>query len=68
LLSLEFNNGDLITVTAVMAWATYSLLSKELLYLFPLVTTIIITSVLGVILLLPTFIWTLFHSAPVDMD
>ncbi|WP_134704721.1 DMT family transporter [Ammoniphilus sp. YIM 78166] len=67
LLSLDFNTGDLIMVGAVLAWAAYSILSKELMQLFPLLTTITITSVIGVVLLLPAFLWTIIDHPVTGM-
>lgn len=66
-LSLDFNKGDLIMAAAVVAWAAYSMLSKELLQRFPLLTTITITSAVGLILLFPAFVWTLIDSPPTSI-
>ncbi|MDQ0341177.1 drug/metabolite transporter (DMT)-like permease [Caldalkalibacillus uzonensis] len=64
---LNFNRGDLIMILAVFAWAGYSMVSKELIKDFQLITSITICSVLGVLLLVPAALWALVTHPPLHI-
>ena len=56
LASLSFNRGDIIVILAVLAWGLYSIIVRHTKQL-PFFSTFVLSIVMGVVVLLPLFIW-----------
>lgn len=67
LLMLEFNDGDLIMLAAVLSWGLYSVLLQR--WIMPVPGLILMSAMLlcGVLLLVPFFLWELMHVGPMPL-
>ncbi|MDA8235663.1 MAG: DMT family transporter [Clostridia bacterium] len=54
---LQFNNGDLLVILAVIFWAIYSILMKKWGGSLPSKATFLTTLFLGIVMLVPFLIW-----------
>ena len=61
LLAFTFNRGDLIVIIAVISWSIYSILLKRYATKLPARATFLITIIIGVVMLLPFFIYELIN-------
>ncbi|WP_185268591.1 DMT family transporter [Halopseudomonas xiamenensis] len=68
LLMLEFNDGDLIMLAAVLSWGLYSVLLQR--WIMPVPGLILMAAMLlcGVPLLVPFFLWELVHVGPMPLS
>lgn len=62
LLALRFNPGDLWMLAAVPIWAVYSVLLKRRPAALPHLTLLTATVIAGVGLLLPLYLWQVWHA------
>lgn len=60
LVTLSFNTGDLIVLIAVIVWALYSIIIKQSTHKFPQKSSLAVTMIIGIITLLPFFLWEVF--------
>ncbi|MFA5679227.1 MAG: EamA family transporter [Pseudomonas sp.] len=67
LLMLEFNDGDVIMLAAVMSWGLYSVLLQR--WVLPVPGMVLMAAMLlcGVPLLVPFFLWELAHVGPMPL-
>ncbi|GAB6179834.1 hypothetical protein JCM14036_11530 [Desulfotomaculum defluvii] len=57
IINLQLNKGDLLVILAVVCWSIYSMLMKKYGGQLPQQATFLSTLFLGVIILLPFFLW-----------
>lgn len=62
LLTFSFNKGDLLVIAAVICWSIYSILIKKTAGQLPGNTTFAATILIGILLLLPFFLYETFWS------
>ena len=68
LLSLNFNKGDLIMVGGVLTWGTYSTLLKRKKFTLPLLTLVHVICTLGLISVLPQFLYEYTNGQVIKFD
>jgi len=68
LLSLNFNKGDLIMIGGVITWGLYSSFLKKKKFTLPLLTLVHILCTLGLIFILPQFLFELSQGLKVKFD
>lgn len=61
LISLSFNYGDLIVLSAAISWSIYSLLLRKYATKLPTQSTFLVNIIIGTIMLFPFFIYDLFN-------
>lgn len=60
----QFNQGDLIVLVAIVCWSIYSLLIKQYAGILPGLSTFFVTIMIGIVMLLPFFIYETMTQAP----
>tara|TARA_B100001094_G_scaffold298887_1_gene323128 strand:+ start:364 stop:1251 length:888 start_codon:yes stop_codon:yes gene_type:complete len=68
LLSLNFNKGDIIMIGGVITWGLYSSFLKKKKFTLPLLTLVHILCTLGLLFLLPQFLFELSHGQIIKFD
>ena len=68
LFSLNFNRGDLIMVGGVITWGLYSSFLKKKNFTLPLLTLVHVLCTLGLIFILPQFLYELSHGLTVKIN
>src|SRR5210317_111322 len=68
LLSLNFNKGDLIMVGGVLTWGIYSTLLKRKKFTLPLLTLVHVICTLGLISVLPEFLYEYTNGQVIKFD
>ena len=68
LLSLNFNKGDLIMVGGVLTWGIYSTLLKRKKFTLPLLTLVHVICTLGLISVLPQFLYEYTDGQVIKFD
>jgi len=68
LLSLNFNKGDLIMVGGALTWGIYSTLLKRKKFTLPLLTLVHIVCTLGLISVLPQFLYEYTNGQVIKFD
>ena len=68
LLSLNFNKGDLIMIGGVISWGLYSSFLKKKKFTLPLLTLVHVLCTLGLIFILPQFIYEFSHGRIINFD
>ena len=68
LLSLNFNKGDLIMVGGVLTWGIYSTLLKRKKFTLPLLTLVHVICTLGLISVLPQFLYEYTNEQVIKFD
>ncbi|MDB3887918.1 DMT family transporter [Candidatus Pelagibacter sp.] len=68
LVSLNFNKGDLIMVGGVVAWGLYSSFLKKKKFTLPLLTLVHVLCTLGLIFILPQFLYELSQGLRVQFN
>ena len=68
LLSLNFNKGDLIMVGAALTWGIYSTLLKRKKFTLPLLTLVHVICTLGLISVLPQFLYEYTNGQVIKFD
>jgi drug/metabolite transporter (DMT)-like permease len=68
LLSLNFNKGDLIMVGGVLTWGIYSTLLKRKKFTLPLLTLVHVICTLGLISVLPQFLYEYTNGQVIKFD
>lgn len=68
LLSLNFNKGDLIMVGGVLTWGIYSTLLKKKKFTLPLLTLVHVICTLGLISVLPQFLYEYNNGQVIKFD
>ena len=68
LLSLNFNKGDLIMVGGVITWGLYSSFLKKKKFTLPLLTLVHVLCTLGLMFLLPQFLYELSQGLTVKIN
>ena len=68
LLSLNFNKGDLIMVGGVLTWGIYSTLLKRKKFTLPLLTLVHVICTLGLISVLPQFLYEYTNGQIIKFD
>ncbi len=68
LLSLNFNKGDLIMVGGVLTWGIYSTLLKRKKFTLPLLTLVHVVCTLGLISVLPQFLYEYTNGQVIKFD
>jgi drug/metabolite transporter (DMT)-like permease len=68
LLSLNFNTGDLIMVGGVLTWGIYSTLLKRKKFTLPLLTLVHVICTLGLISVLPQFLYEYINGQVIKFD
>ena len=68
LLSLNFNKGDLIMVGGVLTWGIYSTLLKRKKFTLPLLTLVQVICTLGLISVLPQFLYEYTNGQVIKFD
>ena len=68
LLSLNFNKGDLIMIGGVISWGLYSSFLKKKKFTLPLLTLVHVLCTLGLIFILPQFIYEFSHGRVINFD
>ena len=68
LLSLNFNRGDLIMIGGVITWGLYSSFLKKKNFTLPLLSLVHILCTLGLIFILPQFLFELSQGLKVKFD
>ena len=63
LINFEFNTGDLWVLAATLSWALYTVLLRKRPKMHP-TSFLAITSVLGLMMLLPPYIWETIYVRP----
>jgi drug/metabolite transporter (DMT)-like permease len=63
LLALSFNLGDLFVIAAVISWSIYSILMKKWGGNLPRKSTFLSTIFLGILILVPFWLWEELHSS-----
>jgi drug/metabolite transporter (DMT)-like permease len=68
LLSLNFNRGDLIMIGGVITWGLYSSFLKKKKFTLPLLTLVHVLCTLGLIFILPQFLYELSQGLTVKIN
>ena len=68
LLSLNFNKGDIIMIGGVITWALYSSFLKKKKFNLPLLTLVHILCTLGLLFILPQFMFELLQGQIIKFD
>ena len=68
LLSLNFNKGDLIMIGGVISWGLYSSFLKKKNFTLPLLTLVHVLCTLGLIFILPQFLYELSQGLVVKIN
>ena len=68
LLSLNFNKGDLIMVGGALTWGIYSTLLKRKKFTLPLLTLVHVVCTLGLISVLPQFLYEYTNGQVIKFD
>ena len=68
LLSLDFNKGDLIMIGGVISWGLYSSFLKKKNFTLPLLTLVHILCTLGLIFIIPQFLYELSEGKTINFD
>ena len=68
LLSLDFNKGDLIMIGGVITWGLYSSFLKKKKFKLPLLTLVHILCTLGLIFILPQFLYELSQGLTIKFN
>jgi len=68
LLSLNFNKGDLIMVGGALTWGIYSTLLKRKKFTLPLLTLVHVICTLGLISVLPQFLYEFTNGQVIKFD
>ena len=68
LLSLNFNNGDLIMIGGVLTWGVYSTLLKKKKFTLPLLTLVHVICTFGLISVFPQFLYELSNGQVINFD
>ena len=68
LLSLNFNKGDIIMIGGVIAWGLYSSFLKKKKFTLPLLTLVHILCTLGLLFILPQFLFELSQGQIIKFD
>ena len=68
LLSLNFNKGDLIMVGGVLTWGIYSTMLKRKKFTLPLLTLVHVICTLGLISVLPQFLYEYTNGQVIKFD
>jgi drug/metabolite transporter (DMT)-like permease len=68
LLSLNFNKGDLIMVGGALTWGIYSTLLKKKKFTLPLLTLVHVICTLGLISVLPQFLYEYTNGQVIKFD
>ena len=68
LLSLDFNKGDLIMIGGVISWGLYSAFLKKKRFDLPLLTLVHVLCTLGLIFILPQFLYELSQGQFIKFD
>ena len=68
ILSLNFNKGDLIMIGGVIAWGLYSSFLKKKKFTLPLLTLVHILCTLGLIFILPQFLYEFSQGQRIDLN
>ena len=68
LLSLNFNKGDLIMIGGVLTWGIYSTLLKKKKFDLPLLTLVHVICTLGLICVLPQFLYEFSNGQAIKFD
>jgi len=68
LLSLNFNKGDLIMIGGVITWGLYSAFLKKKNFELPLLTLVHVLCTLGLIFILPQFLFELSQGQLIKFD
>ena len=68
LLSLNFNNGDLIMIGGVITWGVYSTLLKKKKFTLPLLTLVHVICTFGLISVFPQFLYELSNGQVINFD
>jgi drug/metabolite transporter (DMT)-like permease len=68
LLSLNFNKGDIIMIGGVISWGLYSSFLKKKKFTLPLLTLVHILCTLGLLFILPQFLFELSQGKIIKFD
>ncbi len=68
LLTLDFNKGDLIMIGGVISWGLYSSFLKKKKFALPLLTLVHILCTLGLIFILPQFLFEFYQGQKINFD
>ena len=68
LLSLNFNKGDIIMIGGVITWGLYSSFLKKKKFTLPLLTLVHILCTLGLLFILPQFLFELSQGQIIEFD
>ena len=68
LLSLNFNNGDLIMIGGVITWGVYSTLLKKKKFTLPLLTLVHVICTFGLISVFPQFLYEFSNGQLINFD
>ena len=68
ILSLNFNKGDLIMIGGVITWGLYSSFLKKKKFTLPLLTLVHILCTLGLIFILPQFLYEFSQGQRIDLN
>ena len=68
ILSLNFNKGDLIMIGGVISWGLYSSFLKKKKFSLPLLTLVHILCTLGLIFILPQFLYEFSQGQRIDLN
>ena len=68
LISLNFNQGDLIMIGGVITWGLYSSFLKKKKFTLPLLTLVHVLCTFGLIFILPQFLYELSQGLTVKFD
>ena len=68
LLSLNFNNGDLIMIGGVITWGVYSTLLKKKKFTLPLLTLVHVICTFGLISVFPQFLYEFSNGQVINFD
>jgi drug/metabolite transporter (DMT)-like permease len=68
LLSLNFNNGDLIMIGGVITWGLYSAFLKKKKFNLPLLTLVHVLCTFGLIFILPQFLYELSQGQFINFN
>ena len=68
ILSLNFNNGDLIMIGGVITWGLYSAFLKKKKFSLPLLTLVHVLCSFGLIFIFPQFIYEFSQGQKIDLN
>ena len=68
LITLRPNPGDIWMVVSVIGFSLYAVLLKKLPSSVPAILTLNVIQFLGIILLLPFYVWEFLYSQPMDLN